>query len=77
MTAWYLYYATELSVKIQILHVPKESRGSTRRHFKRNINLFFAIEFFAVETLLQNFANNRTPQKNPVIRYMFLKHFLL
>ena len=32
-------------------------------------NLFFAIEFFAMETYPQNFAKNSTPQKNPVIRY--------
>ena len=34
-------------------------------------NLFFAIDFSAVETKPQNFAKNSTPQKNPVIRYIY------
>ena len=34
----------------------------------QNLKKNFAIEFFAVETLPQNFSKNSTPQKNPVIR---------
>ena len=48
MTAWYLYYATKHQ-NIQILHVPETEAVLVDILRQLIFNLFFAIEFFAVE----------------------------